>query len=55
LRCVGCNADLSSTDAMIEHLRGHIVRGDTVPTTVIPALEADLAKNDEWLATARRT
>jgi hypothetical protein len=55
LRCVGCNADFSSTDAMIEHLRNHIASGDTVPATVIPAVEADRAKNDEWLATARRT
>jgi len=54
LRCVGCNVDFSSTDAMLEHLRGHIASGDAVPAKVIPALEADRAKNDEWLATARR-
>jgi hypothetical protein len=40
---------------MIEHLRGHIANGDTVPAKAIPALEADLAPNDEWLATAHRT
>jgi hypothetical protein len=50
LRCVGCGADFSSTTAMIEHLRGHIASGDAVPDRMIPALEADLARNDPWLA-----
>lgn len=54
LRCVGCNADFSTTYAMVEHLHGHIEKGDAVPAAVIPALETDRAKNDAWLATARR-
>jgi hypothetical protein len=35
---------------MIEHLRGHIASGDAVPDRTIPALEADQARNDPWLA-----
>jgi hypothetical protein len=50
LRCVGCGADFSSTTGMIEHLRGHIASGDAVPDRTIPALEADQARNDPWLA-----
>ena len=54
LRCLGCAADLRSTDAMVEHLRDHIARGDAVPEAVIPALEADRHTNGSWLAGAAR-
>jgi hypothetical protein len=39
-----------STDAMIAHLRAHIAAGHTVPADVIPALEADRAENDAFIA-----
>jgi hypothetical protein len=52
LRCCGCMADFSTTAGMIDHLREHIANGDAVPDRTIPALEAEGAKNDAWMASA---
>jgi hypothetical protein len=43
-------ADFPTTAGMIEHLREHILNGEVVPDKTIPALEADQAKNDAWMA-----
>jgi hypothetical protein len=50
LRCCGCMADFSTTAGMIEHLREHIAKSEVVPDGTIPALEADQAENDAWMA-----
>jgi len=44
LICCGGRA-MTSTAAMVDHLRGHIADGDCVPPDVIPALEADDESN----------
>jgi hypothetical protein len=36
---------MTSTAAMVEHLRKHIADGDCIPPDVIPALEADDESN----------
>ncbi len=54
LACCACLSDEwahNSTDAMIAHLREHIAAGHDVPGDVIPALEADRAENDAYIAT----
>lgn len=40
----------TTTDALIEHLRRHVVAGHTVPKNVIPELEADRQENEAFIA-----
>lgn len=41
----------SSTEEMLEHLQGHIDRGDTVPDRTISGLRDDAEANDRWMQT----
>jgi hypothetical protein len=50
--CCDC-AYVTSTDAILEHLKAHQARGDTVPTETFADLERDRAENERFFLTGK--
>ena len=63
LRCCACwltqftdpDPRFTTTAAMVDHLREHVVAGHMVPDETIADLLADAEENDAWIADEDRT